>query len=94
LVVNAVGVEMTPEQVAEMAQEIDPNGTGDIDFDEFVQAFRTLLDQSPGDILGNSPFGKMATTETRAAGRSALVIEEDERRTCLQSQALKLRFRQ
>lgn len=80
MVVYAVGVEMTPEQVAEMVQEIDPNGTGDVDFDEFVQAFRTQLDQSPRDILGNSHFGKMATTENRAAGRSALVIEEDERR--------------
>ena len=57
MVVYAVGVEMTPEQVAEMLQEIDPNGTGDVDFDEFVQAFRTQLDQSPRDILGNSHFG-------------------------------------
>ena len=74
--VKALGVEMTKDQVWEMIEEADPNGTGDIDFDEFCAAIRTQMEQNGTEL----PNRGLSAVVNRAGGRAGLVIEEEEKK--------------
>lgn len=72
--VKSVGADLTEEQVEAMMEDADPNGTGDIDLDEFVAAFKVQLEQGGAD-----GFLESLVKAHRAGGRGGLVIEEEEK---------------
>ena len=57
-VCEAIGVGLTPEQLAAMMVAADPDGTGTIDFDEFVAALTQQMESG----------GQLATVVTTAGG--------------------------
>ncbi|KAF4671481.1 Calcium binding protein [Perkinsus chesapeaki] len=60
---DTLGVKVTPEELEIMVAEIDENGNGEIDFEEFVQVMsrKTSADHSPDEV--KSAFKLFAAPE-------------------------------
>merc|ERR1712137_1404018 len=86
---ETLGIRTTPEELKLMVSEIDENGNGEIDFDEFVQVMcrKVNTDYSADEVRkafkvfsGNAPEGSIRVKDLENAlqvyGREKLTAEE------------------
>mmetsp|Transcript_49914 Transcript_49914/g.78987 ORF Transcript_49914/g.78987 Transcript_49914/m.78987 type:complete len:174 (-) Transcript_49914:161-682(-) len=86
---DTLGIRTTPEELKLMVSEIDENGNGEIDFDEFVQVMcrKVNTDYTADEVrkafkifAGNAPDGSIRVKDLEKAlqvyGREKLTAEE------------------
>lgn len=64
------GISLTPEEITQLFQLIDKDGSGTLHFDEFLQAIRPPLSKTRLDMI-NQAFAKMDKT-----GDGVITIED------------------
>merc|ERR1719222_659366 len=86
---DTLGIRTTPEELKLMVSEIDENGNGEIDFDEFVQVMcrKVNTDYTADEVrkafrivAGNAPEGSIRMKDLekmlQTCGRNRLTAEE------------------